>query len=271
MIIIKNVPDINQGNKQTEKVQEIIDTPTIGKETEQRHTDEMQEIIGAPPSWLLRWGITVFFAVLVLILGLSELISYPDIVKTQLKIRSLSLPQPVIVKTPGKLVKLLVQNNQPVKEGQSLAIIGSVNGNVILTSSQSGKIAYAGIIHEGQEFFPSQSIFYITINDTDFFGEMIIPQGTMSKVKEGQQVIVKLMSYPYEEYGMLHGTIKYIADDTFKDGGYIAEVDFKTNNLTDMHKFLDLKQGMMADAEIITQNSSLFKRLAGNLLKNISH
>jgi len=38
-----------------------------------------------------------------------------------------------------------------------------------------------------------------------------------------------------------------------------------------MHKFLDLKQGMVADAEIITKNSSLFARLTGNLLKNINH
>ena len=70
---------------------------------------------------------------------------------------------------------------------------------------------------------------------------------------------------------MLHGTIKYITQSASEDSGYVAEVDFKTKNLTDMHKPLELKQGIMADAEIITQNSSLFKRLAGNILKNISY
>lgn len=265
------MPDINRKHKQTEKVLEIIDTLSVGQEIEKRHTDEMQEIIGAPPSWLLRWGITVFFSILVLILGLSELIRYPDIVKTQLKIRSLNLPQPVAVKMPGKLIKLLVQNNQVVKEGQALAIVGSVNDSVILTAPQSGKLSYGGIIHEGQKLSPNQSIFYITINNTDFFGEMLIPQGSMGKVKDGQEVMIKLQRYPYQEYGMLHGTIKYITQNASEDSGYVAEVDFKTKNLTDMHKPLELKQGIMADAEIITQNSSLFKRLAGNILKNISY
>jgi multidrug efflux pump subunit AcrA (membrane-fusion protein) len=265
------MPDINQKSELADKAVKIINTVPEDLETEQRHTDEMQEIIGAPPSWLLRWGITVYFVVLVSILGLAEFINYPDIVKTQLKVRSSNLPQPVIVKTPGKLVKLLVQNNQAVKEGQTLAIIGGINGSTILTAPVSGKLSYGGIIHEGQELSPNQTMFYITINDTNFFGEIIIPQGSMGKVKAGQEVMIKLQSYPYQEYGILHGTVKYITGDAFKDSLYIAEVDFKTKNLTDMHKPLDLKQGMTAEAEIITENSTLFKRMTGNILKNISH
>ncbi|MDB5029329.1 HlyD family efflux transporter periplasmic adaptor subunit [Mucilaginibacter sp.] len=244
---------------------------SIDTKIEQRHTEEMQEIIGAPPSWLLRWGVMVFFSVLVLILGLSELIKYPDIVKTSLKVRSLSFPQPVIIKVPGKLVRILSKNNQIVKANQPLAIVESAAGDITLFAPQPGRLMYAGIIHENQQLLPNQNIFFISSNDTDFFGEMMVPQSIVGKVNEGQQVIIKLQSYPYQEYGMLHGTIKYITSGAFRDGGYIAEVDFKTNNLTDMHKSLELRQGMMADAEIITQNTSLFKRLAGNLLKNISH
>jgi hypothetical protein len=55
---------------------------------EARHTDDMQDIISAVPGWLLRWGITLFFTVLVLIVALASLIRYPDIVKAQLKIDS---------------------------------------------------------------------------------------------------------------------------------------------------------------------------------------
>jgi HlyD family secretion protein len=32
---------------------------------------------------------------------------------------------------------------------------------------------------------------------------MAIPQDNMGKVKTGQEVLVKLKSYPYEEYGIL--------------------------------------------------------------------
>jgi len=43
-----------------------------------RHSDEMQDIIAVPPSWILRWGVTLFIGVLVLIVALSAIIKYPD-------------------------------------------------------------------------------------------------------------------------------------------------------------------------------------------------
>jgi multidrug efflux pump subunit AcrA (membrane-fusion protein) len=245
---------------------------TIKKETEQIHTEEIQDIIGAPPSWLVRWGIALFFSVLLIILGLSELINYPDLVKTQLKIRSFNLPKSVVPGVSGRLVNLLVQNNETVKAGQILAQMESATGKSTLIAPHAGRLVYAGIVHENEEFTPNQPLFFISSdNNSDFFGEMIIPQIGMGKIKEGQQVMVKFKSYPYEEYGILHGTIKYITDGNFKDGGYVAEVDFKNRNITDTRKILSLKQGMLADAEIITQNSSLLKRLTGNILKNITH
>ena len=77
-----------------------------------RHTDDMQDIITTVPSWILRWGITLFFALLILIIALSALIRYPDIVKASLKIDSPNSPKPVVTKVSGKLVKLLVKENE---------------------------------------------------------------------------------------------------------------------------------------------------------------
>ncbi|HTD40790.1 MAG TPA: biotin/lipoyl-binding protein, partial [Mucilaginibacter sp.] len=90
-----------------------------------RHTDDMQDIITKVPSWILRWGITLFFGILVLIIGLSALIRYPDIVNASLKIDSPNSPKPVVAKVPGKLVKLLVNENAAVTLGQPLAYIES--------------------------------------------------------------------------------------------------------------------------------------------------
>src|ERR1700761_2130830 len=51
-----------------------------------RHSDEIQDIITAVPSALLRWGTTIFIGVLFIIIILSAFIRYPDMVKTSLKI-----------------------------------------------------------------------------------------------------------------------------------------------------------------------------------------
>jgi multidrug efflux pump subunit AcrA (membrane-fusion protein) len=92
---------------------------------EVRHTEDMQDIITKVPSWILRWGITLFFGILVLIIGLSAFIRYPDIVNARLQIQSPNSPKPIISTISGKLVKLLVIENEMVKSGQPLAYLES--------------------------------------------------------------------------------------------------------------------------------------------------
>jgi len=80
----------------------------------------------------------------------------------------------------------------------------------ILSASQAGKFTYVSIVQENQVFTAGQEVFYVNPGSEEFFDEMAIPQNNMGKVNEGQKVLVKLKSYPYEEYGMLTGTISYI-------------------------------------------------------------
>jgi multidrug efflux pump subunit AcrA (membrane-fusion protein) len=416
-----------------------------------RHTDDMQDIITAVPSWILRWGITLFFCLLVLMIGLSAFIRYPDVVNATLKVDSPNSPKPVVAKVSGKLVKLLVQENETVKAGQSLAYIESTanhdeviaiiaglkdlqkqlqqnkpvgnsffsvadnsqlgelqasyqaffqeylqyrsstadgfyikkraylqkdlsdltkqtaqlnaekeiqqkdfglagdeykmhqklaaekvetnaelrqeeskylakksplvqteaslvaastnysakqkeileldnqlieekgkfsqalnslvsqaedwESKYVLTASQAGKLTYAGIVQQNQVLAANQEVFYINPGNEQFFGEMAISQNNMGKVKAGQQVLVKLRSYPFEEYGMIRGKIKYISDVPYRDSVFISRVDFKKTKSSDMRKPIHLKQGMMADAEIVTQDATVLQRISRSLFK----
>ncbi|MCO5945866.1 HlyD family secretion protein [Mucilaginibacter flavidus] len=416
-----------------------------------RHTDDMQDIITAVPGWLLRWGISLFFGILVLIVLLGALIKYPDIVNAQLKVDSPNSPKPVVSKISGKLVQLLVNEKQVVTAGEPLAYLEStadhdkvlallanvkllqlqlaqnkplnnlvvgqagntqlgelqaayqafsqeylaykstidngflikkkaylqkdlsnlsvqqqqlnsqknieqldfsltddeyemhkklaqqkvetkaelrqeeskylakktsllqtesaiINGDnnyaakqkeileldnqvleekskflqalnslistaedwknkYVLTASQAGKLSYAGIIQKNQVLTAGQEVFYIDPGNEAFFGEMTISQNNMGKVKEGQEVLVKLRSYPFEEYGMIRGRIKYIADVPYKDSIFISKVDFKIKNSSDLRKPIHLKQGMVADAEIITQDATILQRITRSFFK----
>jgi hypothetical protein len=243
-----------------------------------RHSDDMQDIITAVPSWLLRWGISLFFGVLVLIIALGAMIRYPDIVKAQLKIESFNPPLPVFSKISGKLIKLFVYQGDTVKAGQVLAYIGSVSennqigpGKYLITAPQAGKVSFAGIVEENKTIAPDKAVFYIAPMTEDFFGEMSISQNNIGKVKEGQEVLVKLRSYPFEEYGMIRGRIKYIAEVPYKDSVFISKVSFKIRNSSDLKKPIHLKQGMMADAEIVTQDATMLQRLCRSFFKIVGN
>lgn len=86
---------------------------------------EVQEIIGRPPHWLVRGGITGFLVVLVLILMAASVIEYPEVIQAPLKLRAINEPKTLEAKTSGKLINLFFKNNAMVKKGQILAWIES--------------------------------------------------------------------------------------------------------------------------------------------------
>ncbi len=108
----------------THQSQPVNSTPYPADPIELR-SEEVQEIIGYVPPWIVRWGITVFFAILVLIVLVSWMIHYPDLVKAPFRLTALDAPKAIYTRTDGKLVKLFVQDNTPVRKEAVLAYVES--------------------------------------------------------------------------------------------------------------------------------------------------
>lgn len=436
--------------------QEIIVPPTMppvinnhgnngndGRMPELR-SSEVNEVLSKPPAWLIRWGITVFFFVLVLMLAVTWFIRYPDLVSGSLEIVSQNLPKSVIAKTDGKLVKLLTTDGQTVKEGQRIAflestanheevlilndltdslvnvtandnlsaaytvdipsffqlgelqksyqvfqetftrvksfvgngtylqkrkmlendfaqlnslqsnlknqlqnnqkdlalaedelesqkrlqekgyvskndyrqalskVLGKLQSNEQMQSSiknnvmsqnqkqqeileldktiteqknaliqamhtlksdieawkqryvaiapTAGKVVFLTSLQENQLVKTGQELLYVLPNGEGFHGEMNIGQFNFGKVKRGQEIIVKLQSYPYEEYGTLRGQIQSISEIP-KDSVYFIKVNFPKGLITSANKTIPFRNGMTATGEIITEDKKLIERV----------
>lgn len=85
--------------------------------------DDLEAIIGHPPSWSLRWGMTVLFGFLALLLGISWFVSYPDIVEAPVLLTTQNPPIRLVAKTSAKIVALNVQNEDIVKSGDVLGVL----------------------------------------------------------------------------------------------------------------------------------------------------
>lgn len=410
-------------------------------------SEEVNEIITAVPSWILRWGITLVLVILLAVVLGSALIRYPDIVKAPLKVNSINAPKIMIAHQSGKLIKILISDNQMVSNNQSLAYIestakhedviklrdylaslsqkigesnldmrqlpqglnlgelqttyqnfyqeflrfsgtqsggfylsqksylqkdlaeisklqkqilkqkqiqqqefanveeeygnykklksknvisnsefkqqenkylsskypleqtatalitnnasylakqkelaalentireeqskfvqainsmisetGSWIRNYIVSANTDGRVSHVGILQENQNVAVNQELFMINPGNAKFFGEVHIPQYNMGKVGIGQRVLVKLRSYPFEEYGAINGKIGYLTDIALKDSVFFAKVDFEKTSKKAINPIV-LKQGMMADAEIITKESSLLQRFVRSITK----
>lgn len=84
---------------------------------------EIQQILGHPPGWMLRWGISMAFVATAILLVLAWMIKYPDVVPARAIITTEN--PPVRVKSPnrGKIMDLFVEDGLNVEQGQLLAIL----------------------------------------------------------------------------------------------------------------------------------------------------
>ncbi len=89
----------------------------------QLRTEEVNELLGAEPNWVYRWGILTIFVIMLLGLVLSFFIRYPDILTAKTTITTLNPPVTLVSKTDGKIISLLAKNNQRVKEHDLMMVL----------------------------------------------------------------------------------------------------------------------------------------------------
>ena len=87
------------------------------------HSEEVQEILGNIPGWIVRWGLSLVFVIFASVIMGSYLISYPEVVTAPLVITTHNTPAALQARVGGKLAHIMVSNQELVKPGQVVAVI----------------------------------------------------------------------------------------------------------------------------------------------------
>jgi HlyD family secretion protein len=86
-------------------------------------SDEVKEILGQIPHWIIRWGTLMVLLIIALIILGSWWFRYPDMVQASILVTTENPPSNAVAHTNGKIMKLFVKDNEQVQEGQILAQI----------------------------------------------------------------------------------------------------------------------------------------------------
>ncbi|WP_459210975.1 HlyD family secretion protein [Aquimarina rhabdastrellae] len=86
-------------------------------------SEEVQEILTQVPHWMIRWGNLLIFILVIILLFISWLIKYPDVIPAEAIITTEIPPQKEFAQTTGKIDTILVKDNQIVSKDTPLAII----------------------------------------------------------------------------------------------------------------------------------------------------
>jgi multidrug efflux pump subunit AcrA (membrane-fusion protein) len=87
--------------------------------------EEVQEIMGTPPRWILRWGTAIIGLAMAIFVGISSMISYPDFVRAPIRLTTKSPPINVVARADGYIKQLVVEDGKTVKEGDLLVVLQS--------------------------------------------------------------------------------------------------------------------------------------------------
>jgi multidrug resistance efflux pump len=93
------------------------------RETEILYSEPIREIMDNPPGRILRWGTTVIFAIIFILLFFSWLIRYPEKIIAPIEITTINPPVTLVSKISGNIKYLYVNDRENVPAGKILAVM----------------------------------------------------------------------------------------------------------------------------------------------------
>lgn len=120
----------------------------------------------------------------------------------------------------------------------------------------------------GQQFVNSgeEVVTIVPFEKQTIIAKVKMPLENSGKVKKGQKILIKLAGYPYQEYGQIVSKINSISL-VLRENLYTVDAILPSPLVTSYKKTLSFHQEMQGQAEIVTEDIRLLKRLFYQILK----
>ena len=152
-------------------------------------SENVQDILTTPPHWMIRWGNTLIFIILLMILMMSYFIKYPEFIPAPIFVTSQNPPEKLESRTNSKIEKIFVKNGQNVSKNEVLMVLQS-SGNYKDILKLKNKIDSAG----------QNQIFSFPVNEISKYklGELQSDYNVFSKALEDEKLFSRLQPYEPE-------------------------------------------------------------------------
>ncbi|UOB17724.1 HlyD family secretion protein [Abyssalbus ytuae] len=156
----------------------------------------------------------------------------------------------------NKAIKNVVQSYNQLKRS-----LKNWELKYVLKSSINGKVSFLSFWNENQNVNQDDLVFTIIPEGNHIFiGKIKAGAQNSGKIKIGQKVNIRLVNYPYAEFGMLEGKIKNISLVPDNEGNYLIDVKLPNKLITTYNQEIEFKQEMRGTVEIITEDLRLIER-----------
>ena len=89
----------------------------------EKKAEEIEEIIGNPPSWLLSYGTAIVILVTMVLVVLGWVLEFPEKVRSDIEIVTFEPPTQLYINKSNYLAQLFIQHQDTVKKGDLVAVM----------------------------------------------------------------------------------------------------------------------------------------------------
>ena len=130
----------------------------------------------------------------------------------------------------------------------------------IMKSPVDGKAVFFNVWKENQYVADGEAVLMIVPPVGNYVAKASLHVDGAGKVRPGQKVLIRLSSYPFEEFGMIPGTVANISSVAL-DTAYSMEISLTNGLTTNMNKKIPSQAELPGIAEVLTDNKNILERL----------
>jgi multidrug efflux pump subunit AcrA (membrane-fusion protein) len=136
----------------------------------------------------------------------------------------------------------------------------------VIKAATNGKAIFLFPLQENQFLLSGKTIGFVNPTNSRYFAQITLPQNNFGKVEKGQKVQLRFDAYPYQEFGIVEGKLKYISKLP-SDSGFLAYIELPKGLTTNYRQQIQYQNGLKSEALIITREARLSQRIYYSLIK----
>ncbi|MCI2229952.1 HlyD family secretion protein [Polaribacter sp. MSW13] len=174
-----------------------------------------------------------------------------------------------ITELEHQIIKLEIENEEKLKiiileielvRKNLLNEIDRWELNYIIKAPYNGTVERLNFVPNGSYVNAGRPMLSVIPNDREINCNAFVPIKGAGKLKEGQNVKIKLKSYPYQEFGYIKGIVSSISSVP-SNNQYIISIKLENDTITNTGVQLSLSNKLEGDLEVITEKRKLIERL----------
>jgi hypothetical protein len=222
--------------------------------------NEVKDILGTPPKWILRWGNLLLLLIMIILLSGSFFIRHPEMIAGSIEIIpvkkevKISLPQNAILDT------VFIKDGALVAKGDNLLKYTAAGKMYSVLSAETGIVSFEQIVSKSMVIGQDSIVMSIDPSDQGYVGKGVFPGTAIAAINPGQLLEINVNNYPKEDFGSLRATI--VNKPTQDNDQTLVNIKLNNNRtITNYGKIVPIRSPMKGTGYIMISNKTLIQWL----------